>query len=210
MKKLNVLIACEESQTSCIAFRNLGHNAFSCDLQDCSGGHPEWHILGDCTSLLRNGCNFITQNGDFYSIPKWDLLIAHPPCTYLAASSAVCLFKDHKLNKSRYNKLLAARDFFLRFYNCGIEHVCIENPRPLSIAKLPRPDDVIDPTMFGSKFHKRTYLWLKNLPPIIATCIQPEGVSFVYSTSGSKNRSKSDKLMYSAIAKQFSDFLCLK
>ena len=206
-QKLNVLVACEESQTSCIAFRNLGCNAFSCDIQSSTGGHPEWHICSDVLSILNGNCNFITESGDYHFIKKWDLILAHPPCTYLAASSATCLFPNHKLNIDRYNKLLAARDFFFKIWTSNCEHICIENPRPLSIAKLPRPSDVVDPSDFGSKYHKRTYLWLKNLPPIIITGTNPNAKSFVYTRSGSKNRSKSDYLMYNAIASQFVSFL---
>lgn len=135
------------------------------------------------------------------------MILAHLPCTYLAASSATCLFPNHHLNIERYNKLLAARDFFYKIWFANCVHICVENPRPLKIAALPAPSCVVDPANFGSPFHKRTYLWLKNLPLIMYTLIYPNAKSFVYTRSGSKNRSKSDPLMYNEIAKQFVNFL---
>lgn len=207
MKKFNILLACEESQVSCISFRNLGANAFSCDLQHSSGGHPEWHIYGDVISLLNGNCHFICEDGSFHSIDKWDLILAHPPCTFLAASSANRMFRGGVIDPVRYDSMLKARDFFYSIWNCNCDHICIENPRPLRIANLPKSSCVVSPFLFGSSFSKRTYLWLKNLPPIIYKCIQPNFVSFTASVSGSYARSKSDPLMYQEICSQFYNFL---
>lgn len=105
---MNVLIACEESQTSCIEFRKLGHNAYSCDIQACSGGFPEWHIKGDCLSLIDGFCSFFTSDGVNHYISSWDLIIAHPPCTYLSKAGSCRMFPHpHVLNLDRYEKAIA-------------------------------------------------------------------------------------------------------
>lgn len=121
---MNVLVACEESQAVCKAFRKRGHNAFSADIQDCSGGHPQWHIKGDVSPLLnprylalplgeRYGIQFMTCDGTIHTISgNWDLIIAHPPCTYLTNAGARWLWAGHKLNEERYQKGLEAKDFF--------------------------------------------------------------------------------------------------
>lgn len=153
MDKLRVLVACEESQVVTKAFRSLGHIAFSCDLQDCSGGHPEWHIKGDCLPLLS---------------ADWDLVIAHPPCTYLAKSGATRLFPGGVLDADRYCKLLDARKFFLEIFNSPVKRLCIENPIPFHIADLPLASQYIEPYMFGDPYCKATYLWLRGLPLLMA------------------------------------------
>lgn len=162
---MRVLIACEESQAVCKAFRELGHEAYSCDLQDCSGGHPEWHIKADALELLKL---------------RWDLIIAHPPCTYLAASSAVCLFnKDHTVKDTeRYKKGEAAREFFMEFINSdAAPMIAVENPAPLKCFQLPPYSQIIEPYMFGDPWRKRTCLWLKNLPTLMATdIVVPDGL----------------------------------
>lgn len=202
MKKLYVLVACEESQTSCIAFRNLGCIAFSCDLQPCTGGHPEWHIHGDVSPLISNSpCTITCQDGSTHFVPKWDLLLAHPPCTYLS-----CAY-SRKLSDARIKLLKEAASFFMSLYNSSIEYVCVENPRPFRLAALPHPTCVVSPHMFGSRYSKRTYLWTRNLPPVIPTCFNPHPISFTATRSGSKARSKSDPLMYKEIARQFVEFI---
>ena len=190
--RLNVLIACEESQTSCLAFRQLGHNAFSCDLQPCSGGHPEWHIQGDAIRQLA---------GD------WDLIIAHPPCTYLSAAAARYMWAGHKLNEERYIKAIKARDFFMQFYNCPARHLAIENPRSLRVINLPFATQVIQPYMFGDPWTKETYLWLKDLPLLRPTKIVPAYKSYTYYTKGSKQRSKTFPGLAAAWAAQWSQFI---
>lgn len=180
---MNVLVACEESQTVCKAFREKGHNAFSCDIQVCSGGHPEWHILGDVLDILEpKYCGdpggskeiiFFTSESSFslHSISHWDLIIAHPPCTYLTKASASRLFPCGDLNWDRYAKGLAAKEFFLRFLNCSCPFVCVENPIPLKIFNLPKSSCCIQPYEFGDPWVKKTYLWLKGLPPLQPTNI---------------------------------------
>lgn len=111
---MNILIACEESQRVCAAFREKGHNAFSCDIQSCSGGHPEWHIQADVLPLLNGNCSFLTMDGNFHSISyKWDLIIAHPPCTYLSNAGARFLYPKGKLNYERYKKGLEGKVLFM-------------------------------------------------------------------------------------------------
>ena len=120
---MKVLIACEESQTVCKAFRALGHEAYSCDIVDCSGGHPEWHLQQDVLPLLKM---------------KWDLIIAHPPCTYMSKAGARWMYpKAGQLSEERYRMSQEARAFFMKFYNLDCEHIAIENPVPLKVVNLP-------------------------------------------------------------------------
>ena len=143
---MRVLVACEESQRVCISFRELVHEAYSCDIQPCSGGHPEWHIQGDVLPLISE---------------NWDLLIAHPPCTFLSNVSAPRMFPNGELNRERYEKALAAREFFYKFLNADVPRICVENPMPLSFLGIPKPDCIIQPWQFGEPYTKRTFLWLK-------------------------------------------------
>lgn len=155
---MKVLVACEESQRVTIAFRDYGHRAYSCDLKDCSGGHPEWHIKGDCMEVIENN--------------SWDLIIAHPPCTYLSNAGACCLFDSsgNIKNMERYEKMLQAREFFYKFYNLEGVKLCIENPKPFSAAGLPLYSQVIQPYEFGDPYTKLTLLWLKGLPLLFPDC----------------------------------------
>ena len=143
---MKVLIACEESQVVCMAFRERGHDAYSCDTQDCSGGHPEWHIKDDVLNHLDNG---------------WDLMIAHPPCTHLAVSGARYFAK-----KKADGRQQSAIDFFMKFTETNIEKVCIENPVCIMSKVYRKPSQIIQPYYFGDEFQKTTCLWLKNLPPL--------------------------------------------
>lgn len=172
--QLNVLIACEESQAETIAFRNLGHNAFSCDLQPCRKGTPEeWHIVGDVRPLLKGKTDFITQDGSKKSVPNWDLIIAHPPCTYLCKVGSVWMKKNGIIQKSRYEKMIEARKFFYECINANSYYLAVENPLPMALAKLPKPSCFIQPSWFGVKYTKKTLFWLKNLPPIMPKIINP-------------------------------------
>ena len=183
---MKVLVACEESQTVCKAFRERGHEAYSCDIQEPSGGHPEWHILGDALEAIKGG-TITTMDGRTHDVGKWDLLIAHPPCTYLTAASAVRLFNpDHSVKDwERELKGWAARRFFLQIlYSGGVERIAIENPCPLSYFQLPKYSQIIEPYMFGDPWKKRTCLWLGNLPPLEpSNVVEPLGL-WVGSTSG--------------------------
>lgn len=167
---MKILIACEESQTVCKAMRNLGHEAYSADIQETSGGHPEWHILGDVLPIINGNCEFTTVDGVFHKIDgKWDLLIAHPPCTYLSSVGACRLVSKGHLNHDRLQKGLVARDFFLRFYFANCDRICIENPAPLKCYSLPPYSQIIQPYQFGEKVTKRTCLWLIGLPKLVPT-----------------------------------------
>ena len=175
---LKILIACEESQEVCKAFRALGHEAYSCDIQECSGGHPEWHIQGDVLPVLKE---------------KWDLIIAHPPCTYMSNAGA-CRMYPHKgqIDPKRFEKAMLAKSFFMAFYNADCPHICIENPRPLNCVELPKESQRIQPYMFGEPWSKLTYLWLKGLPPLKPTEIVTDYKPYV-SCGTSRNKGNPDK-----------------
>ena len=174
---MKVLVACEESQRVCNAFRKLGHEAYSCDIIECSGGHPEWHILGDALNVINGNCNFITQDGENHAIiGKWDLLIAHPPCTYLRNASAVRMRVKGEIVPERYAKAMEAKEFFMRFINADCDRICVENPVPLKIVNLPPYTQIIQPWQFGHPYSKRTCLWIKGLPKLEPTNIITEGV----------------------------------
>lgn len=171
---MKVLVACEESQEVCKAFRERGHEAYSCDIQQCSGGHPEWHIKGDVIPLINGCCEFVTEGGVQVNIPdKWDLIIAHPPCTYLSNAGANRLFKiiDGKtwMNYERYKNGLEGKAFFMQFMNADCDRIAIENPIPSTVYGLPKCTQVIEPYYFGHPWSKKTCLWLKGLPPLFST-----------------------------------------
>ena len=175
---MRVLVACEESQTVCMAFRARGHEAYSCDIQSPSGGHPEWHIWGDALAAIREK-KIETMDGVTHDIPRWDLLIAHPPCTYLANSSAVRIFdKNHRIKDYlREIKGWAARDFFFAMLYAPIDRIAVENPVPLKYFHLPPYTQIIEPYQHGEPWKKRTCLWLKNLPVLRATkIVEPHGL----------------------------------
>lgn len=206
---LNVLIACEESQTECIAFRSLGHNAFSCDLQPCSGNHPEWHLQGNAVRPVYGETQFYTEDGRRHTIEGgWDIIIAHPPCTYLCKASAAFLFDEpNVVNPTRWEKAMEAKAFFLAMLNAPCNHVAVENPTPIKRIGLPPYTCVVNPYEFGHPWSKRTCLWLKNLPPLIPTLWCSEYKSFVYTRRGGKRRSKSFAGIAEAMAVQWSAFV---
>lgn len=172
---MKVLVACEESQAVCKAFRERGHEAYSCDIQEPSGGHPEWHILGDALKAIQGG-RVTTMDGCVHDIGTWDLLIAHPPCTYLSNAGATNLRKHGVLNEERMRKACEAKKVFMQLLDAPIQRVCVENPVPSKIHQLPPYNQIIQPYMFGDPWMKRTCLWLRNLPILMATCIVvPEG-----------------------------------
>lgn len=174
---MKVLVACEESQRTCTAFRERGHEAYSCDVQECSGGHPEWHIMGDALKILRGGCDVVTMDGITHRIEgRWDLIIAHPPCTYLTNASAVRMRVKGQIQQERYEKAMEAKAFFMAFLNADCDHICVENPIPLKIVGLPPYSQIIEPWQFGEPWSKKTCLWLKGLPYLMPTEIVGEGV----------------------------------
>lgn len=167
---MNVLIACEESQEVCKAFRAKGHDAYSCDLQEPSGGHPEWHILGDAIPVLLGG-EIVTMDGKAHDVGRWDLLIAHPPCTYLCASGSKFFDVGKYGNAAIRRRILReeAFKFFMYFADCGIERIAIENPVGYMSTHYRKPDQIIHPWQFGHPEEKTTCLWLFNLPKLKET-----------------------------------------
>lgn len=170
---MRILVACEESQMVTIAFRNKGHEAYSCDIQDYSGGHPEWHIQQDVIPLINGNCEFFTCDGIKHKIDgEWDLLIAHPPCTYMSKAGARWMYPiAGNINQERLKLALEAKKFFMRFINANCKKICVENPRPLRIVELPKPTQIIQPYEYGHPYSKTTCLWLKGLPKLKPTSI---------------------------------------
>lgn len=184
---MKVLIACEESQRVCIEFRKLGHEAYSCDIEPCSGGHEEWHIQNDVLPLLNGNCEFQTVDGAVHRIDgKWDMIIAHPPCTYLSNAGAAWLYpKKGVLNQERHKQGLKAKEFFMQFYNADCEKIAVENPIPIRVFDLPKYDQIIQPYEFGHPYSKKTCLWLKGLPKLQPTEIMSGEITpWVASGSG--------------------------
>ena len=164
---MNVLVACEESQRVCLAFLERGHNAYSCDILPCSGGRPDRHIQGDVIPLLNGNCEFTLQNGQTdRQTGRWDLIIAHPPCTDLCVSGARWFAEKQK--DFRQQKAVA---FFMHFALANCDRICIENPVGIMSRCYRKPDQIIQPWMFGDPFEKKTCLWLKGLPKLEATKI---------------------------------------
>jgi len=162
---MRVLLACEESQSVCVELRALGHEAYSCDLLPCSGNHPEWHLQQDVIPLLDQ---------------EWDMIIAFPPCTDLACSGA-----KHFAKKQADGRQQKSIEFFMAFTNLKCKHVAIENPVGIMSSIYRKPDQIIQPWMFGEPFQKTTCLWLKGLPHLIPTNIVDKG-EFVTTPSGKK------------------------
>ena len=157
---MKVLVACEARQRVCKAFREAGHEAYSCDVQMCSGGHPEWHIMQDVIPLLNGNCEFETVDGTKHKIEgKWDLIIAHPPCTYLTGASAVDLSK----HPERLQKGVESADFFNSILNADCEKICVENPPPMKRFGLPEYSQLIRAYKIGEPHTKAYCLWLKGL-----------------------------------------------
>ena len=168
---MKVLIACEESQRVCIAFRKRGHEAFSCDIQEPSGGHPEWHILGDALRAIEGG-RITTMDGKTHDIGRWDLLIAHPPCKYLTLAGNKWFkpeFADRFPDRQKQRK--EAVEFFMAFANADCDRIAIENPVGIMSSQWRKPDQYIEPYMYGDPEKKKTGLWLKGLPLLKPTNI---------------------------------------
>ena len=161
---MKVLIACEESQTVCKAFRARGYEAYSCDIQEPSGGHPEWHILGDALKAIEGG-QVTTMDGQTHDVGRWDLLIAHPPCTDLAASGARW-FPEKQRTFAQQKKSIV---FFMRFALAPVDKIATENPVGIMSTVYIKPDQIVQPWMFGHPEQKATCLWLKGLPKLVPT-----------------------------------------
>lgn len=171
---MRVLVACEESQTVANAFREAGHEAYSCDLVECSGGHPEYHLRVDALEILKI---------------KWDMIIAHPPCTYMSKAGARWMYpKAGELSQERFDLAMKAKEFFMRFLMVDCPRICVENPRPLKVVGLPPPTQVIQPYEYGHPYSKATLLWLKGLPPLQPTNILTEHTPFLPSNTGAFSR----------------------
>lgn len=205
--KINVLIACEVSQAECAAFRDLGFNAFSCDVQLVRANQRlDWHIPGDCTPLVQGQTHFMTQDGKYRRVGEWHLIIAHPPCTYLCKVSSVRMYKGTKLNQERYKKMLVAKKFFLMCLNAAAPFVAVENPLPMAMAGLPPADCFIQPYWFGAPFSKKTLYWLKNLPPILPKFDMDKFKQYVMCSHG-KYRSKTFAQVAQALAEQWGSYV---
>ena len=158
---MKILVACEESQAITKEFRALGHEAYSCDILPCSGGNPEWHLQGDVFGFINQG---------------WDMMIAHPPCTFLSVSGARHMYnKDGSVNESRLRNQNEALEFVQKLMDADIPRIAIENPISVISSKIRKPDQIIQPYMFGDKASKSTCLWLKNLPKLVATNVVEKG-----------------------------------
>ena len=195
MKTINILIACEESQTVCKEFRKLGYNAFSCDLLPCSGGHTEWHFKQDVLDVITNKGGRLENGNNHKIIGEWDLMVAHPPCTYLSVSGAKWFYNNedkelpiekrrpHPRFPNRNNDRDNSIDFFLKLANANIKRIAIENPVGVMSTRWRKPDQIVQPWMFGDTATKTTCLWLKNLPKLKATEIVDKG-EFIEFSSG--------------------------
>jgi len=175
-----ILVACEESQSITKELRDLGHEAFSCDILPCSGGHPEWHIQADVFTIVNQG---------------WDLMIAHPPCTYLSVSGARHLYnKDGSKNLERWENQKIALDFVQKLMDCPIPRIAIENPVSVISTKIRKPDQIIQPYMFGDEATKTTCLWLKNLAKLEPTKMVGKGERTVFKSGKSHPKWYADAL----------------
>lgn len=189
---MKVLVACEESQAVCKAFRERGHEAYSCDIIECSGGHPEWHIMQDVIPLLNGRCTFETMDGKTHSIEgKWDMIIAFPPCTFLTNTGNrwFDVIRYGRDAQDRWLKRCKAIVFFLQLAFADCEKIVIENPIGCMSSLWRKPEQVIQPYEHGHKARKSTCLWLKNVPKLKPTeIVEPE----IYSYVAANGRVKTD------------------
>jgi hypothetical protein len=203
---MRILVACEESQAITKELRKLGHDAFSCDLLPCSGGHPEWHFQEDVFKIIENQGG-ILQNGDEnISMDQWEMMIAHPPCTFLAVSGARWYYhpedkdmpfknrRPHPRFPNRANDRDEALEFFIKLCEAPIEKIAVENPVGIVNTKYKKPTQTVHPWMFGDEASKATCLWLKNLPKLEPTNIVGKGERVVLSSGKSLPKWYSDAL----------------
>lgn len=195
---MKILIACEESQRVCAAFRAKGHEAYSADIQEPSGGHPEWHIYGDVLAVLNPDPEtecicFETMQGGSHIVQKWDMIIAHPPCTYLSKAGACRLYpKKGVLDQERFKRGIEGKAFFMQFYNADCERICIENPIPSKVFEMPPYTQIIQPYEYGEPYSKKTCLWLRGLPKLKPTNILAQYKPYV-SCGTSANKGNPEK-----------------
>lgn len=190
---MKILVACEESQAVTIELRKLGHEAYSCDIIECSGGHPEWHIMQDVLPLLDGNCDFMSVDGQSHRINgKWDMIIAFPPCTHLSSSGQWAYKKGKDINLK-----LEAISFFMAFASAPCEKIAIENPVGVMSSEWRKPNQIIHPWMFGDMASKQTCLWVKGLPnltPAVTEKPEFEYHEWIDKRTGKKKRM--EKWMY--------------
>ena len=182
---MKILVACEESQAVTIELRRIGHEAYSCDIEPCSGGHPEWHLQVDALELLKM---------------KWDMILAFPPCTHLAVSGARYFEQKRKDGRQQ-----AAIDFFMRFANFDCPRIAIENPVGIMSTVWKKPDQIIQPWQFGHGETKKTCLWLKGLPPLISTEIVEGREQRIWKMPPSEDRAKNRAKTFPGIARAMAE-----
>jgi len=191
---MKILVGCEESQEVCKAFRAKGHEAYSCDLQDCSGGHPEWHIKGNVLDVIGDG---------------WDLGIFHPTCKYLSNAGAKHLYPKKQLNIERYKLGMEAKVFFMLLLYAPIKKICVENPIPSKVFSLPPYTQFIQPFEHGHPYQKKTCLWLKNLPNLnpsnIVEVKESTKIAGNWFNAGGKERQKNRSKTFPGIAKAMAE-----
>lgn len=192
---MKVLAACEESQEVCKAFRALGHEAYSCDLQEPSGGHPEWHILGDALKAIEGG-QVTTMDGQTHDVGRWDMIIAFPPCTKTSNAGARHLYRGGKLNIKRYYDGLCGKALFLAIWAADCEKVVIENPTPSKVFEYPEPTQAIQPYQYGHPFSKKTLLWERGVQPLEPTNIVEPTATWCPSGSYSHKHGEQHKGMF--------------
>ena len=198
---MKVLVACEESQAVCKEFRARGHEAYSCDIQPCSGGFPEWHIMGDVLEYINGNCQFFTLGGAYGQIEgAWDLVIAHPPCTDLAVSGARW-FREKQIDFRQQKACV----FFMEMMLCNAERIAVENPVGIMSTCYRKPDQIIQPYEYGHPETKSTCLWLKNLPKLKPTEIVDGREQRVWKLPPSKDRAKIRSKTYQGIARAMAE-----
>lgn len=209
---MKVLVACEESQAVCNAFRERGHEAYSCDIIEYSGGHPEWHIKRNVLEILNGNCTFETCDLHTHTLDgRWDMIIAFPPCTKTTNAGAKHLFRGHKLNLQRYYEGLCGKALFLAIMAADCEKIVIENPRPSKIFDYPKETQCVNLYWFGDPRQKATLLWEKGVQPLVPTnMVEPlcncheAGTWFMKGgKERQKNRSKLSPLFAKAMAEQW-------
>lgn len=206
---MKILLACEESQAVTVELRRLGHEAYSCDIIECSGGHPEWHIMQDVLPLLNreddgnNGWHYIyfrTMDGKLHSVEKWDMIIAFPPCTHLSVSGA-----RYFAQKRADGRQQAAVEFFMSFAYADCERIAIENPIGIMSSRWRKPDQIIQPWQFGHGETKATCLWLKGLPKLEPTEIAEGREQRVWKMPPGPERARMRSKTYPGIARAMAE-----
>lgn len=191
---MKILVACEESQAVTIELRKHGHEAYSCDLEPCSGGHPEWHIMEDVTRLIDGGGFYVLSDDNFEHfiyIDKWDMIIAFPPCTHLANSGAAW-FEKKRIDGRQQQGI----DFFMRFANANCDKIAIENPIGIMNSKFRKPDQIIHPWQFGDNANKSTCLWIKGLPLLNPQIDQMPEIEYYEWTDQRTGKQKRQEMWY--------------